>query len=58
MMKLKVIKEEDMTRSAEYYKNRINLLKHRAKDNSAIIRKLERKLRKTEQNEPITQSEE
>ena len=47
-----------MTRSAEYYKNRINLLKHRTKDNSAIIRKLEQKLRKTEQNEPITQPEE
>ncbi len=47
-----------MAYSAEHYKNRINVLKHRGKDNSAIVRKLERKLRKIEQNEPVTQSEE
>lgn len=47
-----------MTRSALYYKNRINVLKHRGKDNGAIVRKLERKVREAEKNEPITQSEE
>ena len=47
-----------MTRSIDHYKNRINVLKHRGKDNGAIVRKLERQLQKIEQNEPITQSEE
>ena len=48
-----------MTRTIDYYESRINLLKHRPRDNQAIIRKLERKLRQLKsQNEPVVQSEE
>ena len=51
--------QEDKMRSIEYYENRINNLKHRQKDNQAIVRKLERQLRKLKsENEPITQPEE
>lgn len=46
-----------MVRSVLHYENRINLLKNRQKDNQKIVQKLERNLRKI-QNEPITQSEE
>lgn len=46
-----------MVRSALHYENRINLLKNRQKENQKIVQKLERNLRKV-QNEPITQSEE
>lgn len=46
-----------MVRSELHYENRINLLKNRQKDNQKIVQKLERNLRKV-QNEPITQSEE
>lgn len=46
-----------MIRSVLHYENRINLLKNRQKENQKIVQKLERNLRKV-QNEPITQSEE
>ena len=35
-----------MIRNELYYKNRINLLSHRDRENGKIVKKLERKIRK------------
>ena len=39
-----------MIRNKLYYQNRINLLNNREKENSRIVKKLERKLRVLEKN--------
>lgn len=54
---VEMFQEVTMVRSVLHYENRINLLKNRQKDNQKIVQKLERNLRKV-QNEPVTQSEE
>lgn len=54
---VEMFQEVIMVRSVLHYENRINLLKNRQKENQKIVQKLERNLRKI-QNEPVTQSEE